>query len=91
MKNILIYMSTVTDKSGKKFVAFETLDKDKNRVSVRFVQGGDKAPEKPCIIEPVEAWIDRRKRYPIIRVKAYRFVSDIEPNDNNDISDLIGE
>lgn len=92
MKAINLYVSTVTDKSGKKFTAYETLDKDKNRVSVRFVQDGDKAPEKPCVIEPVTAWIDKRKRYPILRIKEYRIISDIETGDNkSELNELFGD
>lgn len=90
MQVIDIYISQVTDKDGKKFTAYETLDNAKNRVSVRFVQDGDKPPEKPCRIELINAWVDQRKRYPILRVKKYKLISDIEKNDEKTLEILFG-
>lgn len=91
MQTIDIYVSQVTDKNGKKFTAYETTDKDKNRVSVRFVQGGDKPPENPCRIKLINAWVDKRKRYPILRVKEFEKVADIEKQDDNAIAELFGD
>ena len=89
---INVYVSTVTDKkSGKKFTAFETVDKEKNRVSVRFVQDGDRPPEKPCKIELLEAWVDKRKRYPIIRVKHYKTLSELTTDSNDGLNELFDD
>ena len=81
MKNdtVVIFVKRIDGKTkaGVDFTAYETVDKNKNRLSVRFV-GDTPKPEKSCYIELEKFnenyWLDKRKVYPILRVKEYKVV-----------------
>lgn len=73
---INVYKVTGKKKDGKEFTAFETTDTvDKIRTTVVFVQDGKQAPKENCKIKILDGWLDKRKRYPIIRVKDYEVIS----------------
>lgn len=80
----IIYVKKVPiEKDGRKFNAWETYDtKDKTKMSVSFTQDGDKEPENSCRIRAIDWWIDRRQKYPRMRIREY----DIEGQDE-DISE----
>lgn len=73
MKTPTIYVKKVPiEKDGRKFNAWETYDtKDKTKMSVSFVQYGDKEPEISCRITALDWWIDRRQKYPRMRIREY--------------------
>lgn len=79
---------------GKKFKVYETTDKNNNRLSVRFIMDV-KAPEKPCTINVIDGWIDRRKQYPVLRVREYEIVTDdskkFEERDKADFDEFFGK
>lgn len=68
-----IYVKKVPiEKDGRKFNAWETYDtKDKTKMSVSFTQYGDKEPEISCRITALDWWIDRRQKYPRMRIREY--------------------
>lgn len=81
---IYIYCKEIETKNGKKFKAYETTDtKDKTRLTVAFLQAGDKAPEKSCKIKVTAARIDERKRFPVLRVEHYEIVDEGKPKTDN--------
>lgn len=72
---IRVYKVEGEKKDGKKFTAWETTDTaDKIRTTVTFVQDGKQPPKENCKIKILDGWLDKRKRYPIIRVKDYEVV-----------------
>lgn len=73
-----IYVKKVAiEKDGRKFNAWETYDtKDGTKLSVSFVQDGDTEPENSCRIRPIDWWIDRRQRYPRMRIREYVLVEE---------------
>ena len=77
-KRIFVRKVNGMKKDGKTpFTAWETTDtKDKTRLSVSFVQDGQGEPKlekdvKGVNIELIEAWVDKRKRFPVLRVREY--------------------
>lgn len=81
---IYVYCKEIEAKNGKKFKAYETTDtKDKTRLSVAFLQGGDPAPEKSCRIKVTEARMDERKRFPVLRVGQYEIIDVEKPKTDN--------
>ena len=80
----VIYVKKVPiEKDGRKFNAWETYDtKDKTKMSISFTQDGVKEPENSCRIRAINWWIDRRQKYPRMRIREY----DIEGQDE-DISE----
>nr|DAI11370.1 MAG TPA: hypothetical protein [Caudoviricetes sp.] len=73
MQTPTIYVKKVPiEKDGRKFNAWETYDtKDKTKMSVSFTQDGDKEPENSCRITALDWWIDRRQKYPRMRIREY--------------------
>lgn len=73
MQTPTIYVKKVPiEKDGRKFNAWETYDtKDKMKMSVSFTQDGDKEPENSCHITALDWWIDRRQKYPRMRIREY--------------------
>lgn len=73
MQTPTIYVKKVPiEKDGRKFNAWETYDtKDKTKMSVSFTQYGDKEPEISCRITALDWWIDRRQKYPRMRIREY--------------------
>lgn len=73
MQTPTIYVKKVPiEKDGRKFNAWETYDtKDKTKISVSFTQDGDKEPENSCRIIALAWWIDRRQKYPRMRIREY--------------------
>lgn len=81
---IYVYCKEIETKNGKKFKAYETTDtKDKTRLSVAFLQGGDPAPEKSCRIRVSAARMDERKRFPVLRVEHYEIIDSEKPKNEN--------
>lgn len=81
---IYIYCKEIEMKNGKKFKVYETTDtKDKTRLTVAFLQAGDKAPEGSCRIKVTAARMDERKRFPVLRVEHYEIVDDKKPETDN--------
>lgn len=73
-----IYVKLIEGKKvdGTNFTAYETVDKNKNRLSVRFVENC--TPSKPtssCYISlknfGTDYWVDKRKAYPILRIRNF--------------------
>lgn len=94
-KPVTIYVRklSVQGSDGKKFTTYETTDtKDKTRLSVAFVQDGDKAPEKSCKIRATDWWIDKRKRYPKMRIRKYECVDDLsDVEDSSHYDEFFGD
>lgn len=81
---IYVYCKEIEMKNGKKFKAYETTDtKDKTRLTVAFLQAGDKAPEKSCRIKVTAARMDERKRFPVLRVEHYEITDGEKPITDN--------
>lgn len=89
---INVYKVEGLKKDGKtKFTAFETTDtKDKIRTTVSFVQDGKPAPKESCKIKIIDGWVDKRKRYPVIRVKDYEIVAD-ETERKDTLAELLAD
>lgn len=69
-------------KDGTDFQVWETIDKNKNRLSVRFTK--DCKPTEPkvsCTIRlrnfNTDYWLDKRKVFPILRIRNFEIVTDI--------------
>lgn len=84
---ITVYKCAEVKKDGKVFTPWETVDKNKMRVSVSFVQGKAVAPENTCKIKVLDGFIDKRKRFEVLRIRAYEIVSDNDKKDNDELSD----
>ena len=75
MYNIDLTVKTIKDENGKNFNAYETFDKNGNKINVRFTQ--DVKPQPPknnCTIKIIDGWRDMRKKYPTIRIKSFEIV-----------------
>ena len=89
---INVYKVNGMKKDGKTpFTAFETTDtKDKIRTTVSFVQDGKQTPKDSCKIRILDGWVDKRKRFPIIRVKDYEIVEN-ETERKDTLADLLAD
>lgn len=72
---------------GTKFTAYETTDKNKNRLSVRFTEDNPNGkPTESCTIRlrnfNVDYWVDRRKLYPILRVRKHELITSTPKTDS---------
>ena len=90
MKAIYVARITGEKKDGTKFNAWETSDtKDKTRMSVSFVQDGKGEPklgkdEKGVKIQVLDGWVDKRKRFPVLRVRDYEILEKETRKENLD-------
>lgn len=85
-KIITIYAREVSTKEGKKFTAFETTDKNGNKVNIAFALNGKAAPngkDCPLLIEIIEAKRDKRKFFPTVRIYDYSVIGKPEVVQDN--------
>ncbi|MBO5712588.1 MAG: hypothetical protein J6R88_00075 [Clostridia bacterium] len=91
-KKIKVIVSQRQTKDGKKFNAYETLDKKGNKMTLKFTQAVKDLPERTCYanVNVDDMNVDRRKEYPVVWVKAvdsYEELAEVSAENNKKVID----
>lgn len=67
----IIDVKEVTPKSGQKFNAFKTVDKNGKKMDVKFTRDCRNVPTEPCeiVVDDSAANVDTNRQYPCLWIK----------------------
>lgn len=67
----VIEVTEITPKSGSKFTAFKTVDKNGKKMDLKFTRDSRNIPSEPCeiIVDDTQANVDKNRQYPCLWVK----------------------
>ena len=67
----IIEVNEITPKTGSKFIAYKTVDKNAKKMDVKFTRDCRNTPTEPCeiIVDDSQANVDTNRQYPCLWIK----------------------
>lgn len=78
-------ITEITTKSGNKFFAYKTLDKNGNFMDMKFVRDCPNTPKEKCwiFVKEENFNVDENREYPVVWVKAVEKIEPLQATTNS--------